>query len=124
MRALIGQLAIYQLPVGARQEKLNYIKLNWGKFSKSPLLCGSNCTDEKCKWKVEVEESTQLSFWRKVKRSSEKFALEKFITVFFAAGSLKEKPSEGKFFEDLSPKFKVHLQQRKYKSDLKWKCIN
>ena len=38
-------------------------------------------------WKVEVEENTQLSFWRKkVKRSSDKFALDEFITVFFAAG--------------------------------------
>ena len=46
------------------------------------------------KWKVEVEENTQLSFCRKVKRSSYKFALEKLITVFFVAGSSEEKPTQ------------------------------
>ena len=63
------------------------------------------------KWKVEVEENTQLSFWRKVKWSSDKFdkfALKKFLTVLFAAGSSEENPSERSFFEDLSPRFKVN----------------
>ena len=53
------------------------------------------------KWKVEVEENTQLSFWGKVKWSSDKFdkfALEKFLTVLFAAGSSEENPSERCFF--------------------------
>ena len=40
---------------------------------------------------MEVEENIQLSFSRKVKRSSDKFTLEKFITVFLAAGSSEEK---------------------------------
>ena len=63
------------------------------------------------KWKVDVEENTQLSFWKTVKWSSDKFdkfALEKFLTVFFLARSSKENPSERGFFEDLSPRFKVN----------------
>ena len=53
------------------------------------------------KWKVEVEENTQLSFWGKVKWSSDefdKFALEKFLTISFAAESSEENPSEQSFF--------------------------
>ena len=38
------------------------------------------------RWKVEVEESTKLSFWKKKdKRSSDRFALDVLITVFLAA---------------------------------------
>ena len=54
---------------------------------------------------MEVDENAQLSFWRKVKWSSDKFskfALEKFLTVFFVAGSSEENPSER------SPGFKVN----------------
>ena len=48
--------------------------------------------DKMYKWKVEVEENTQLSFCRKnVKRSSNKFALDELITVFFAARIGKRK---------------------------------
>lgn len=50
------------------------------------------CTNEK--WKLKKI----LIFWRIVKRSNDKFALEKFITVFFAARSSQEKPSERRFW--------------------------
>ena len=53
------------------------------------------------KWKVDVEENTQLSFWKTVKWSSDKFdkfALEKFLTVFFVPRSSEENPSERSFF--------------------------
>ena len=52
------------------------------------------------KRKVEVEENTQLSFWRKIIWSSDKFdkfALEKFLTVLLKAGSSEENPSEQLF---------------------------
>ena len=99
--SLIGQLAIYHWPVGAHQEKLAKIQQ-----LSSPVRL--KCTDEVYKWKVEVDENTQLSFWRKVKRSGDKFALEKFITVFFAARSSEEKPSEW-IFKDLSPRLRYVL---------------
>ena len=84
MHAHLGQSATYHLPVGARQE-IELARWNWGKFNKSPLL-SVKCTDEMYKWKEEVEENTQLPLWRKkVKRSSEKFTLDEFITVFFGA---------------------------------------
>ena len=55
------------------------------KFNKSPLLT-VKYTDEMHRWKVEVEENTKLSFWRKNdKRSSDKFALDELITIFLAA---------------------------------------
>ena len=53
---------------------------------------------------VEVEGNTQLSFWREIKRSSDKFAEEKFV-----AGSSEEKPTERSFFENLGPRYKAHF---------------
>ena len=45
-------------------------------------------TNEMHKWKVEAEENTKLSFWRKKdKRSSNKFAQDELITVFLVARS-------------------------------------
>ena len=74
----------YHLPVGAREET-ELARWNLGKFDKSPLLM-VKYTDEMHRWKVEVEENTKLLFWRKKdKRSSDKFALDKLITVFLAA---------------------------------------
>ena len=52
------------------------------------------CTNEIQKWKAEVEENTKLPFRRKVKRSSDKFPLEKLIISFFAAGSSEEQPNK------------------------------
>lgn len=52
-------------------------------------------------WNVQMKNESwrkYLLFWRIVKRSSDKFALEKFITVFFAARSSQEKPSERRFW--------------------------
>ena len=49
------------------------------------------------RWKVEVEENTKLTFWRKKDiRSSDKFALDELIAVFLAAriGSKENLASE------------------------------
>jgi len=65
------------------------------KWIKNMVCCrltpGSN------KWKVEAEENTQFLFRRKVKRSSNKFALEKVVIVSFVAGSSEEQLSEWNF---------------------------
>ena len=54
---------------------------------------------------MEAEENTQLSLRWKVKRSSEKFASEEYIVVFFAAESSEEQASERSLFKDLSPRY-------------------
>ena len=48
---------------------------------------------------MEAEENTQLSLRWKVKRSSEKFASEEYIVVFFAAESSEEQASERSLFK-------------------------
>ena len=90
MRTLIGQLASTICPwVHAKKlSQRGKIEVN------SANLLSVKCTDEKNKWKVEVGQNTQLSFWRRVKRSCDKFAPDEFITVFFAAWIRRRKTSE------------------------------
>ena len=116
MRALIGQLVIYHLPVDAREEK----NAPWASAVKSSQIkqippVSLKCTAMKwtnVKWKLKKIFSSRFeekSEDQACPRSKNKFAQEEFITVFLAAKSSKEKPSEQSVFEDLSPRFKVNF---------------
>ena len=63
-------------------------------------------------WKEEVEENTQVPLWRKkVKRSSEKFALDEFITVFLAPRIGRRKTESAKIRGTYKVSFEMEIYQ-------------
>ena len=73
-----------------------------------------------------IQEVEKINTWRKVKRSSDKFALEDFNIVFFLAEISKGQPSEWRFLRISSRNlrytdFVCFRRQENYV--FKWKCI-